>query len=73
MTIKRLLDAVERRGDIGRPAADGLDRKPPIARTVINLGLLTSDAHGNPFTAGAGKVAGLTQADLARAVPVDDG
>src|SRR5262249_39639830 len=37
------------------PAADGLDRKPAIALTVINLGLLSSDAHGNSFTAGAGK------------------
>ena len=35
--------------------AEGLDRKPAIALTVINLGLLSSDAHGNSFTAGAGK------------------
>jgi len=37
------------------PPAEGLDRKPAIALTVINLGLLSSDAHGNSFTAGAGK------------------
>ena len=35
--------------------AEGLDRKPAIALTVINLGLLSSDAHGNSFTAGVGK------------------
>jgi len=35
--------------------AEGLDRKPVIVLTVINLGLLSSDAHGNSFTAGAGK------------------
>src|SRR5262249_6955055 len=37
------------------PPAEGLDRKPAIALTVINLGLLSSDAHGNSFTASAGK------------------
>src|SRR5215510_6940451 len=37
------------------PPAEGLDWKPAIALTVINLGLLSSDAHGNSFTAVAEK------------------